>query len=85
MSGQPDQSPAFQPDGKLATPLRARLYNDGSLVIDNPARPIVARPMRHDGLTEYTEFAIESELDARSQITAAILLAHRAAQPETKE
>jgi hypothetical protein len=62
-------------DEPLKTRLRARVFFDGSLVIDNPARPLVVRPMRPDDMNGYTEEWIECEVHAEAFIRAAMMLA----------
>jgi hypothetical protein len=59
----------------LKTPLRARVFYDGSLVIDNPARPLVVRPLRPDDMNGHTEEIVGTEVDAEAFIRAAIMLA----------
>jgi hypothetical protein len=67
-----DEWPRAKP---LKTPLRARVFYDGSLVIDNPARPLVVRPMRPDDMNGHTEEVVSTEVDAEAFIRAAIMLA----------
>ncbi|MFM0608723.1 hypothetical protein PQR05_29755 [Paraburkholderia sediminicola] len=68
----------------LGVGLRARVYCDGALVVDNPANPLVVRPLAHVGANVDDPITIEFEPsdsdDLRAVIAAIIAMGEGAPQ-----